>query len=93
MTNSNESSNFPNHKIFQSLRSWKAEDQTVSKENKMAVSDQVKFELDEAQRHLRDALAFAARSESAFIVNQIGEMIFNVEHMQELNDILTDIDA
>lgn len=52
------------------------------------VSEQVKASLDEAKNHLRDALAFAARTESPFIIKNIGEMIFNVEHIQEVDAIL-----
>ena len=56
------------------------------------VSEQVKASLKEAQKHLREALAFAARTESPFIVKNIGEMVFNVEHIQELDAILEAFD-
>jgi len=56
------------------------------------VSDQVQHSLHEAQRHLREALAFAARTESPFVVKTIGEMIFDVDHMQELDDILHSVE-
>lgn len=56
------------------------------------VSDQVQQSLHEAQKHLRDALAFAARTESPFVVKTIGEMIFDVDHMQELDDILHSVE-
>lgn len=52
------------------------------------VSEQVKASLQEAQKHLREALAFAARTESPFIVKNLGEMVFNVEHIQEVDAIL-----
>ena len=56
------------------------------------VSEQVQASLKEAQKHLREALAFAARTESPFIVKNIGEMVFNVEHIQELDAILEAFD-
>jgi hypothetical protein len=52
------------------------------------VSEQVKASLQEAQKHLREALAFAARTESPFIIKNLGEMVFNVEHIQEVDAIL-----
>ena len=52
------------------------------------VSEQVKQSLEEASHHLREALAFAARSESPFVIKSIGEMIFNAEHIQEVDEIL-----
>ena len=52
------------------------------------ISEQVKTELAEAQKHLREALAFAARSESPFLIKHVSEMVFNIEHIQELDDIL-----
>lgn len=52
------------------------------------VSQQVQDSLKEAQKHLRDALAFAARAESPFIIKSIGEMVFNVEHIQEIESLL-----
>lgn len=55
---------------------------------KSNISDQVQIELDEAQKHLREALAFAARAESPFMLKHISEMVFNIEHIQELDDIL-----
>nr|BAR29459.1 hypothetical protein [uncultured Mediterranean phage uvMED]BAR29531.1 hypothetical protein [uncultured Mediterranean phage uvMED] len=52
------------------------------------VSEQVQDSLKEAQKHLRDALAFAARAESSFIIKSIGEMVFNIEHIQEIESLL-----
>ncbi len=55
------------------------------------ISEQVQTELAEAQKHLREALAFAARTESPFLIKHVSEMVFNIEHIQELDDILFSI--
>lgn len=41
----------------------------------MALSSQVKGSLDESVSHLREALAFAARTEHPIIVSAISELI------------------
>ena len=56
------------------------------------ISEQVTAEIAQAQQHLREALAFAARTESPFAVNQLGEMIFNLTHIQDLDEVLNAID-
>ena len=55
------------------------------------ISEQVQTELAEAQKHLREELAFAARTESPFLIKHVSEMVFNIEHIQELDDILFSI--
>jgi hypothetical protein len=55
------------------------------------ISEQVQTELAEAQKHLREALAFAARSESPFLIKHVSEMVFNIEHIQEIDDILNTV--
>jgi len=55
------------------------------------ISEQVQVELAAAQTHLRQALAFAARSESPFLIKHVSEMVFNIEHIQELDDILNTV--
>jgi len=60
----------------------------------MALSDQVKDELDSAQTHLREALAFAARNEKPFIVKTLGEMIHALDtlgHADEFMDTMKDL--
>jgi hypothetical protein len=54
----------------------------------MALSDQVKNEIDSAQRHLREALAFAARNEKTFIVKSLGEMIHALEHLSDADEFM-----
>tara|TARA_B100001996_G_scaffold241501_1_gene186786 strand:- start:3545 stop:3751 length:207 start_codon:yes stop_codon:yes gene_type:complete len=55
------------------------------------ISEQVQVELAAAQTHMRQALAFAARSESPFLIKHVSEMVFNIEHIQELDDILNTV--
>ena len=55
------------------------------------ISEQVKTELAEAQKHMREALSFAARTESPFLVNHISQMLFDIGHIQEVDDILNTV--
>ena len=52
------------------------------------ISEQVKTELAEAQKHMREALSFAARTESPFLVKHISQMLFDIGHIQEVDDLL-----
>tara|TARA_E500000331_G_scaffold190187_2_gene183005 strand:+ start:4235 stop:4453 length:219 start_codon:yes stop_codon:yes gene_type:complete len=52
------------------------------------ISEQVKTELEEAQKHMREALSFAARTESPFLVKHISQMLFDIGHIQEVDDLL-----
>ena len=54
----------------------------------MALSDQVKDELDSAQAHLREALAFAARNEKPFVVKALGEMIHAVDNLTTADEFM-----
>lgn len=55
------------------------------------ISEQVKTELEEAQKHMREALSFAARTESPFLVKHISQMLFDIGHIQEVDDILNTV--
>ena len=55
------------------------------------ISEQVKTELAEAQKHMREALSFAARTESPFLIKHISQMVFDIEHIQEVDDILNTV--
>ena len=55
------------------------------------ISEQVKTELAEAQKHMREALSFAARTESTFLIKHISQMVFDIEHIQEVDDILNTV--
>ena len=54
----------------------------------MARSDQVKDELDSAQSHLREALAFAARNEKPFVVKALGEMIHALDNLSSADEFM-----
>ena len=56
----------------------------------MALSEQVETALNEAQDKLREALAFAARSEKPYISKHISDMMMKIDC---LNDVSTLIDA
>lgn len=55
----------------------------------MAVSTQVQESIDEAVRSLREGLAFAARTESAMIVQAIGEQITRLEYLGQIDELIT----
>jgi len=54
----------------------------------MALSSQVKGSLDESVSHLREALAFAARTEQPIIVSAISELICRIDTLDQMNDIM-----
>ena len=56
----------------------------------MALSTQVATALNEAQDKLREALAFAARSETPYISKHISDMMMKIDC---LNEVSTLIDA
>ena len=56
----------------------------------MALSEQVETSLQEAQEKLREALAFAARSEKPYISKHISDMMMKIDC---LNEVSTLIDA
>lgn len=58
----------------------------------MALSQTVTDSLNEAKLHLRNALAFAARSERPVVCKQISEMIFQCEHIGSLDEIFDSIE-
>lgn len=58
----------------------------------MALSQQVEDSLREAQKHLREALAFAARNEKPYVNVSISTMISDVERIMFLDNIFDKID-
>ena len=54
----------------------------------MALSQQVEESLKEAERNLRDALAFAARNEKPMIVKQISDMITCIDGMATMDSVM-----
>ena len=56
------------------------------------LSEQVKDSLDEAQSHLRNALAYAARTEKPYISKHIADMMSNIDNIINIVPILEKIE-
>ena len=54
----------------------------------MTLSKQVQESLDEAQANLRNALAFAARNEEAYISKHIADVMFQIENLKNVSNVL-----
>ena len=58
----------------------------------MALSTQVKIPVDAANRSMREALAFAARSENAVLISSITDIIAKIEALNFMDALLEDLD-
>ena len=58
----------------------------------MSLSTQVEESLVEAQSHLRNALSFAARTESAYSSKHIADMLSKIQAIIDTEEILERID-
>ena len=58
----------------------------------MSLSTQVEESLVEAQSHLRNALSFAARTESAYTSKHIADMLSKIQAIIDTEEILERID-
>ena len=54
----------------------------------MTLSKQVQDSLDEAQANLRNALAFAARSEEPYMSKHIADMLLSIESLKHTSELL-----
>ena len=54
----------------------------------MTLSKQVQDSLDEAQSNLRNALAFAARNEEPYISKHIADVMFQIENLKNVSNVL-----
>ena len=54
----------------------------------MALSKQVQESLDEAQSNLRNALAFSARSEEVYVSKHIADVMFQIENLKNVSNVL-----
>lgn len=54
----------------------------------MALSTQVKDSVNQAINHLRDALAFAARSEHAVTIGTISDILMRCESIESMDEIM-----
>ena len=60
----------------------------LSREPLMTLSKQVEASLDEAVASLRNALAFAARNEEAYISKHIADVMFQIENLKNVSNVL-----
>ena len=58
----------------------------------MTLSTPVEESLRESQESLRNALSFAARTESAYISKHIADMLSKIEAILDAEDLLTKIE-
>ena len=58
----------------------------------MSLSTQVEESLKEAQSHLRNALSFSARTESAYTSKHIADMLSKIQAIIDTEQILEQID-
>ena len=58
----------------------------------MAISDQVEYSIKEAQDSLRNALAFAARSERPMVCKAIADTIASLDNVVSVDSFLDNLD-
>ena len=58
------------------------------KESEMSLSTQVKESLDQAATCLREALAFAARTEHPITVNTLSDLLIRIESLEQVDDLM-----
>ena len=58
----------------------------------MAISDQVEYSIKEAQDSLRNALAFAARSERPMVCKAIADTIASLDNVVSVDSLLDNLD-
>ena len=54
----------------------------------MALSKQVEESLRDAQSHMRNALAFAARGEKTYVSKHIADMLHRIDNLIDVSDVL-----
>lgn len=57
-------------------------------ESQMALSTQVKESVEQAVKHLRDALAFAARSEHSITISTISDLLMRCESIESMDEFM-----
>ena len=55
----------------------------------MTLSKQVESSLDEAVASLRNALSFAARTEEPYISKHIADVMFQIENLKNVSNVLS----
>ena len=55
----------------------------------MSMSTQVKESVDQAVKHLRDALAFAARSEHSVTIGTLSDILMRCESIESMDELMS----
>jgi len=58
------------------------------KESEMSLSNQVKASVEDASQSLRDALAFAARTEHPLTVSTISDLLCRLESLEQVDELM-----
>ena len=58
------------------------------RESEMSLSAQVKASVSEAQYHLREGLAFAARSEHPIVINTLSDLIARLDSLEAMERVM-----
>ena len=58
----------------------------------MSLSKQVRDSLDESSTHLRNALAFSARTEKPYISKHIADMLMTIDSLIDMEDMIEKIE-
>ena len=58
----------------------------------MALSETVKTSLRDAQENLKNALAYAARTEKPFVSKHIADMLANIENIIDASEVIDKIE-
>jgi len=73
--------------VIQGLE-WVMRKQELSRGPLMTLSKQVQSSLDEAVASLRNALSFAARNEEPYISKHIADVMFQIENLKNVSNVL-----
>jgi hypothetical protein len=58
------------------------------KESEVAISNQVKESIDQAACHLREALAFASRTEHPITINTLSDLLIRLDSVEQMDQIM-----
>ena len=58
------------------------------KKSEMSLSTQVKESIDQAAEYMRDALAFAARTEHPITITTISDLLCRLESLEQMDDLM-----
>ena len=67
---------------------WVMKRTELSRRPLMTLSKQVEASLDEAVASLRNALSFAARNEEPYISKHIADVMFQIENLKNVSNLL-----